>query len=138
MHSREQCPTKYAGNAKHMKRMHKNIVFSLEYQHEVEGSGNAKRHSVREATLSKGINKKDSRRCSDWSRICNKKIQRVSFRDDKRVPLVPYIRRYRAESGSRPTGTVRRYKAIRPKNLLPTEGTGANRWRLRKARQRQK
>ena len=48
---------------------------------------------------------------------------KVSFRDDTRVPThVPYIRRYRAESGSRPTGTVRRYKAIRPRE--PASHTG--------------
>ena len=46
MHGREQSPTKYAGNTQHMERMHKNIMFSLKNEHEVERTGNAKRHAV--------------------------------------------------------------------------------------------
>ena len=38
MHSTEQTPTKYAGNTKHMERMHKNIMFGLEDEHKVEGA----------------------------------------------------------------------------------------------------
>ena len=46
VHSTKQAPTKYTGNAKHMERMHKNVMLSLEYEHIVEGSANTKRHSI--------------------------------------------------------------------------------------------
>ena len=36
VHSTEQCSTEHTSNTDHMERMHKDIMFCLEYEHEVE------------------------------------------------------------------------------------------------------
>ena len=71
VHSTKKTAAKYPSNPKHMERVHKDIVFCLEDKHVVERSTDTKRHSVREGTLTKGVNKKDCRGCSNWSRVSN-------------------------------------------------------------------
>ena len=46
VHSTEKSPAKYAGNTKHMERVHKNIMLSLEDEHVIEGPGYAERHCI--------------------------------------------------------------------------------------------
>ena len=71
MHGREKTPAKHTSHSKHMKRVHENVVLSLEYQHKVEGTGDPQRHAVRKRALSKWIYQEDcSSRC-DGGRICN-------------------------------------------------------------------
>ena len=58
VHSTKERPTKYTSHAKHVERMHENIMFSLEYQHVIEGSANTKRHAITKTTLTEGVDEK--------------------------------------------------------------------------------
>ena len=72
MHSREQRATEDASNSQHMEWMHKDIMFRLKDKHIVESTGDTEWHSVREGSLSKGIDKKDGSRCCNRCRVSNK------------------------------------------------------------------
>ena len=58
VHSREQRSTEYPSNTEHVERMHKDVVLCLENKHVVECARDAKRHCVRERTLTERIDRK--------------------------------------------------------------------------------
>ena len=72
VHSTKQSPTKYAGNAQHMKRVHENIVLRLEDKHIVESSRDTEGHPIRKTTLSKGIYQKNSSSSSNRCAVSHK------------------------------------------------------------------
>jgi hypothetical protein len=75
--TREPCialnrdPPNTPATPKHMERVHEDVMLGLENQHVVEGSRYTQRHSVRKRSLSEGIDKKYSGRCSDGGRVCD-------------------------------------------------------------------
>ena len=71
MHSREKRSTEYPSNTEHVERVHKDIVFCLEYKHIVKSTRDTKRHSIGETTLSERINEEDSGSCSDRCAVGN-------------------------------------------------------------------
>ena len=71
MHSREKRSTEYPSNTEHVERVHKDIVFCLEYKHIVKSTRDTKRHSIGETTLSERINEEDCRSSSDRCAVGN-------------------------------------------------------------------
>ena len=71
VHSREQRTTEDPSDTQHVERMHQDVVFCLEYKHVVKCTRDAKRHCVRERTLTERIDQEYSRCCSDRCRVCN-------------------------------------------------------------------
>ena len=71
MHSREQRSTEYPSNTEHVERMHKDIVFCLEYKHIVKSTRDTKRHSIGETTLTERIDQEHCTRCSNRCAISN-------------------------------------------------------------------
>ena len=68
VHSREQSPTKYAGNTKHMEWMHKNIMLRLEDEHVIKRAGLIPRGIASEKEpCPKGYTKNTAASGSDWS-----------------------------------------------------------------------
>ena len=67
MHSREKRTTKYTSHPKHMEGVHEDVMLRLKNKHVVKCSANAERHTIREGTLSKGI---DEENCSSSSNGC--------------------------------------------------------------------
>jgi len=64
VHRGEQATAEDGCDTQHVEGVHQNVVLGLEYQHEVEGTGNAQRHSIREGTLTNGVDQEDcSCRC---------------------------------------------------------------------------
>ena len=72
VHGAKQTATKNPSDPKHMEGMHKNVVLSLENKHVVEGTRDSQRHSIRETTLSKRIDKEYSCCSSDWCGVGDK------------------------------------------------------------------
>ena len=70
MHSREQS-TEYPSNTEHVERMHKDIVFCLEYKHIVKSTRDTKRHSIGERSLTERIDEEYSRSSSDRCAVGN-------------------------------------------------------------------
>merc|ERR1711871_740492 len=71
MHSREQRSTEYPSNTEHVERVHKDIVFCLEYKHIVKSTRDTKRHSIGETTLTERIDEEHCTRCSNRRAISN-------------------------------------------------------------------
>jgi hypothetical protein len=67
VHSTEERTTENTRNTKNVERVHKDVVFSLENNHEVESTGNTKRHTIRETTLTDRINDENSGSSNNWS-----------------------------------------------------------------------
>jgi hypothetical protein len=72
MHGREKGSTKDTGNTGHVERVHEDVVFSLEDQHEVECSRDTKGHTIRERSLANGVGQEDSSGGSNRGREGNK------------------------------------------------------------------
>ncbi len=72
MHSTEKTPSKYTSNSQHVEGMHEDVMFSLEHQHVIKRTADPKWHSIREGTLTEGVDEEDSSSCSNWSRVSNK------------------------------------------------------------------
>ena len=93
MHSREQRSTEYPSNTEHVERMHKDIVFCLEYKHIVKSTRDTKRHSIRERYLDRkdrrGIQQKQQRQVR-----CKQRRSKDAYPNDKKVPTHdPYMHR---------------------------------------------
>ena len=71
MHGAKQSTTKYASNSKHVERMHENVVFCLEDEHEVERARDSEWHAIRERSLSKGINEEHCRSSNNGCAVSN-------------------------------------------------------------------
>ncbi|CAI8156203.1 MAG: Uncharacterised protein [Prochlorococcus marinus str. MIT 9215] len=71
MHRREQRTTEHARHTKHVEGVHQDVVLSLEHKHEVECSGYAERHAVRERSLPDGVNKEHGKGCRQRSAVSN-------------------------------------------------------------------
>ena len=71
VHCTEQRSTEHTCYAEHVERVHQNVVLCLEDKHVVECTRNAKRHCVRERTLTERIYEEHSRSSSDRCAICN-------------------------------------------------------------------
>ena len=95
MHSREQRSTEYPSNTEHVERMHKDIVFCLEYKHIVKSTRDTKRHSIGETTLTERIDEEYSRSSSDRCAIRQRR-SKDAYPNDKKVPTHdPYMHRCR-------------------------------------------
>ncbi len=55
VHGGEQAATEYTGHTQHVEGVHQDVVLSLEHQHVVESARDAQGHSVRERTLTEGV-----------------------------------------------------------------------------------
>ena len=55
VHGRKKGSAKDTGNTSHVEGVHQNVVFGLEDQHKVKGSGDTKGHTIREGSLSNGV-----------------------------------------------------------------------------------
>ena len=68
MHSGEERATEDCSDTKEVEWMHEDVVFCLEDEHEVEGAGDTKWHTVGEGTLTDWIDDEDSGSSSNWCR----------------------------------------------------------------------
>jgi len=96
VHSGEEGTTEYTSNTKHVEGVHKNVVLSLEYDHEVESTGNTERHTIGEGTLTEGV---DDEYCS-----CSCYGSRVSYSNPRthtetegKLPLTTHVAAYTEE-----------------------------------------
>ncbi|QXE22254.1 glutamate-cysteine ligase family 2 [Richelia sinica FACHB-800] len=64
---REQATTEYTSYTKHVEGVHQDVVFCLEHDHEVEGTGDTQRHTVGERTLTDGV---DQEYCGSCCNRC--------------------------------------------------------------------
>ena len=71
VHSREQRTAEYTSNAKHVERVHEDVVFCLEDKHVVERAADTERHSITKRTLTERINKEDRRGSCHRGRVSN-------------------------------------------------------------------
>ena len=71
MHCGEERTAEYTSNSKHVEGVHQDVVLSLEDKHVVERTGDTKRHTIRERTLTKRIDKEYSRSSGNRSGVCN-------------------------------------------------------------------
>merc|ERR1712100_552997 len=71
VHGGEQGSTEDTSHTKHVEGVHQDVVLSLEHQHEVEGSGDAQGHAVRERTLTEGVDQEHCRSSSHRSAVSN-------------------------------------------------------------------
>merc|ERR1712054_524097 len=71
VHGGEQAAAENTCDAQHVEGVHQDVVLGLEHQHVVEGARNAQGHSVREGTLTEGVNQEDSGGCSDRCAVGN-------------------------------------------------------------------
>merc|ERR1712100_1015937 len=71
VHGGEQGSTEDTCDAHHVEGVHQDVVLGLEHQHEVEGSGDAQGHAVREGTLTEGVDQEHCRSSSHRSAVSN-------------------------------------------------------------------
>ncbi len=71
VHCTEQRTAEHTCYAEHMEGVHEDVVLCLEDKHVVERTRDAKRHCIRERTLTERIDEEHCTRSSDWSRVCN-------------------------------------------------------------------
>ena len=90
VHSREKRSTEYPSNTEHMERVHKDVVFCLEYKHIVKSTRNTKRHTIAETTLTERINKEYCGSCCYRSRVSNTD-PRTHTETVRQFPLTTHI-----------------------------------------------
>ena len=90
VHSTKKRPTEYTSNAQHVERMHENIMFSLEYQHVIEGSANTKRHTITKTTLTEGVDEKYCG-CSGYGCAIRNHDPRTHAEAVGKFPLAPHV-----------------------------------------------
>merc|ERR1712023_209094 len=71
VHGGEQASTEHTCDAQHVEGVHQDVVLSLEHQHEVEGARDAQGHTVRERTLTEGVNQEHCRGSSHRCAVGN-------------------------------------------------------------------
>ena len=79
VHCAEQGSAKYACYIQHVKRMHQDILFRLEYNHKVESTRDTQRHVFQERTWIHRVNQKKvaaSATGADYARVIHGRIPR--------------------------------------------------------------
>lgn len=71
VHCGEQRTTEYTSHTKHVEGVHQDVVLCLEYDHEVERTRNTQRHTIREGTLTDGVDEEYCSCCCYGSRERN-------------------------------------------------------------------
>ena len=73
-----------------MEGVHQDVVLSLENKHEIEGTADTQRHTVRETALSERIDEEYCGRCCNWCRVSNAN-PRAHTETVREFPLTTHI-----------------------------------------------
>ena len=90
VHSTEQRTTEDTSNAQHVEGVHQDVVLCLEDKHVVESTRDTERHSVRERTLTKRIDKEHCGCCCNRSRVSNTD-PRTHTKAVRKFPLTTHV-----------------------------------------------